>query len=152
MVGLLRSLQHERLQPSALAIREQIEILGDQAEYYVLLTPYGGLVDVDGWYSPEFSHALTSVIHIETSALDEEAILFDSRETLISCRKPEEKEGLEPVVDTSIALGVFDDVRDTDRPQVRVEIGEYFVVWSGDAPRVFRFGVGSAASGGADSS
>lgn len=100
-------------------------------------------MDLDGWYSTEFSQARDRVAHIETSVLAEEVILFDSRTTLVSCRRPEEKEGLTSVGNTSIALGVFEDVHDGDEPQVRVETGEYFVVWPGGAPRVYRFGVES---------
>ncbi|MCV7175443.1 hypothetical protein [Mycolicibacterium sphagni] len=141
IIELLRSLQDVRLEPSVGAIHEQIDALGDQAQYYVLLTPYGGLVDLDSWYTNEFSEALTRVIHIETSVLEDEAILFDSRTTLVSYRGPEEKEGLTPVGDTLIALGVFEDVQERDEPQVRIEVGEYFVLWPGGAPRVSRFGV-----------
>ncbi len=151
VVELLRTLQDVRLAPSARAIREQIDALGVEAKHYVLLTPYGGLVEVDSWYSDEFSEALTRVIHIETSALDDEALLFDGRSTLVSCRGPEEKEGLAPVGDTSIALGVFEDVERGDEPQVRVEVGERFVVWPGAAPRVTRFGIDLATHSGANS-
>lgn len=150
IVGVLRSLQNGRLEPSVRAIREQIDALDGEAEHYVLLTPYGGLMDLESWYSAEFSETLTRVIHIETSALDDEAILFDLRTTLISCRRPEEKEGLAPIRDTSIALGVFEDVRGGDEPEVRIEVGEYFVVWAGGAPRVFRFGIDPATLDGAD--
>lgn len=97
-------------------------------------------MDIHEWYSTEFRDALARVIHVETAMLDGEAILFDRRTTLVSSRKPEEKEGLTPVGETSIALGVFEDVHGGDEPQVRVETGEYFVVWPGDAPRMFRFG------------
>lgn len=141
IVGLLRSLQDGLLEPSVQAIREQIDALGDQAEHYVLLTPFGGLMDSDAWYSTEFSKALNRVIHIETSALDEEAILFDRRTTLISCRRPAVKDGLAQIANTSIAFGVFEDAQSEDKPQVRIETGEYFVVWPGEAPRVFHFGV-----------
>jgi hypothetical protein len=54
---------------------------------------------------------------------------------------PEGKEGLSPVDGTSIALGVFEDVQGEDEPQVRIETGEYFVVWPGEDPRVLRFGI-----------
>lgn len=150
IVGLLRSLQDELLEPSAEAIRSQIDALEDNAEHYVLLTPYGGITNLEGWYSTEFSQALTRVTHMETSALDGEAILFDSRTTLISCRRPEGKEGLTPVRKTSIALGVFEDVQDGDEPQVRVETGEYFVVWPGSIPRLYRFGVDTMGHGDID--
>ncbi|WP_152347888.1 hypothetical protein [Brevibacterium sp. CFH 10365] len=146
IVDLLRSLQDELFEPSAQSICKQIDALGAKAEHYVLLTPYGGLMDLDGWYSTEFSQARNRVAHFETSVLAEEAILFDPRTTLVSCRRPEEKEGLTPVGNTSIALGVFEDVQDGDEPQVRVETGEYFVVWPGDVPRVYRFGVESDES------
>lgn len=147
IVGLLRALHGRRIELSMHTIRERIDALGDQAEHYVLLTPYRGLMDVDGWYSTEFATVLSRVTHVETSALDAQAILFDRRTTLNSCRKPEEKEGLAPVGSTSIALGVFADVQESDEPQVRLEVGEYFVVWSGEAPRVIYFGVeGDAAT------
>jgi len=141
IVELLRSLRGRSLDPSARAIGEQIDALGEDAQHYVLLTPYRGLADLAAWYSTEFSEVLARAIHFETSALDGEAILFDGRTTLMSSRRPEEKEGLAPVGDTSIALGVFDDVRGTDEPLVRIETGEYFVVWPGDLPHVIHFGV-----------
>ncbi|SFT84730.1 hypothetical protein SAMN04487904_110129 [Actinopolyspora lacussalsi subsp. righensis] len=150
IVGLLRSLQGEPREPSVNAIREQIDALGDQAEHYILLTPYGGLTDLNAWYSSEFSEALTRVTHIETSALDEGAIFYDSRTTLISCRKSEEKEGLAPVGRTSIAFGVFEEAEDGDEPQIRLEAGEYFVIWPGDFPRVFHFGAASVAEDNID--
>ena len=146
----LRSLQDDVLEPAASAIRQQIEALGSEAEHYVLLTPYGGLEDIHEWYSIEFREALERVTHIETGVLDAEAILFDRRSTLTSCRKPEQKEGLSPVEDTSIALGVFEDVQGGDEPQVRIETGEYFAVWPGDAPRMFRFGAEPVVTEGAD--
>ena len=136
----LRSLQNQMLEPTAGSIRQQIEALGGEAEHYVLVTPYGGMEDIHEWYSVEFREALERLTHLETGVLDTEAILFDRRATLASSRKPEEKEGLSPVEGTSIALGVFEDVQGGDEPQVRIETGEYFVVWPGEAPRVFRFG------------
>ena len=150
IVSELRALQYNALEPTASAIRQAIEALGGEAEHFVLLTPYGGLEDVHDWYSIEFRESLDRVTHIETATLDSEAILFDRRSTLSSCRKPEEKEGLSPVAGTSIALGVFEDVHDGDEPQVRIETGEYFSVWPGDAPRVSRFGAEPTVSEGAD--
>ncbi|WP_157412922.1 hypothetical protein [Aeromicrobium sp. Root236] len=141
IIDELRSLQGGLLDPSAQAIIDRINTLEDEAQHYILLTPYGGLMDIGGWYSAEFRDALARVTHIESAVLDREAILFDRRTTLASSRGPEEKEGLTPVGETSIALGVFEDVLGGDQPQVRVETGEYFVVWPGEAPRVFRFGV-----------
>jgi hypothetical protein len=113
--------------------------LGDDAVHYVLVTPYGGLMDIDEWYSTDFREALSRVTHVETAALDNEAILFDRRGALVSCRRPEEKNGLMPVEGTSIALGVFEDVQGGTEPQVRIETGEFFAVWGTDAPRVRRF-------------
>lgn len=139
IVHELRQFEGESRQPSASAIRKVIEDLGSEAEHYVLLTPYGGLEDLSEWYSIEFRETLKSVTRIETAVLDSEAILFDRRSTLRSCRKPEAKEGLLPVEGTSIALGVFEDVQDSDEPQVRVETGEYFVLWAGRAPHVTHF-------------
>ncbi|WP_223624863.1 hypothetical protein [Microbacterium sp. EST19A] len=136
----LRTLDPLLKAPSSSAIAGTIMTLGDQAKYHVLVTPFGGLIDVQGWHSPEFREALTLVRHIETSMLDGEAILFDSRSTLRSLRKPEEKDGLAPVADTSISLGVFEDDDDSAEPRVRIETGEYFVVWAGDAPSVTLFG------------
>ncbi|MDN5767577.1 MAG: hypothetical protein L0H96_17840 [Humibacillus sp.] len=142
IVDGLRSLQDDVLEPTAGSIRQQIKALGSNAEHFVLVTPYGGMDDIHEWYSAEFSEALASVTHLETGALDGEAILFDRRSALLSCRKPEEKDGLFPVADTSIALGVFEDVEGGDEPQVRIETGEYFVVWPREDPRVLRFGTG----------
>lgn len=137
----LRSLQHQVLEPKASAILQHIEDLGDDAQHFVMVTPYGGLEDIHEWYSNEFMSALDRVTYIETGVLESEAYLFDRRGTLLSCRRPEEKEGLFPVKDTYIALGVFEDVQGKDEPEVRIETGEYFLVWPGDAPRVFRFGM-----------
>ena len=139
IVSALRRLPHDAQAPTASAIARSIEALGNRAEHFVLLTPYGGLNDIHGWYSTEFRRALERVTHIETAVLDNEAFLFDRRSTLSACRKPEEKEGLDAVAGTSIALGVFEDVQDGDVPKVRLETGEYFVVWPGDAPHVIRF-------------
>jgi hypothetical protein len=136
----LRSLDVGVAPPKARAIRQRIADLGDEAADFVLVTPYGGFLDDDDWYSLESREALAKVIHIETSALDGEAILFDRRSALVSCRRPEEKIGLAPVLNTSVAFGVFEDVAGEGEPQVRIETGEYFVIWQADAPRVFRFG------------
>ena len=143
IVSELRSLRDDALQPTAFVIRQEIEGLGSEAEHYVLVTPYGGLDDLEDWYSIELRDALERVTHIETGVLDAEALLFDRRKTLVSCRKPEDKEGLAPVDGTTIALGVFEDVQGGDEPQVRIETGEYFVVWPGEDPRVIRFGTPS---------
>ena len=139
VVDQLRALQKELLDPSARAILNQINTLGRDAGHYVLLTPYGGLPDLEHWYSVAFREALARVTHIETAMLHEEVILFDRRATLFMARKPEAKDGLIPVGETSVALGVFEDVQDADEPLVRIETGEYFVVWTGAEPRVFRF-------------
>ena len=140
IVRELRSLDVGVASPHAGAIRQRIADLGDEAADFVLVTPYGGFLEDDDWYSIEFREALAKVIHIETSALDGEAILFDRRSALVSCRRPEEKVGLDPVLNTSVAFGVFEDVTGEGEPQVRIEAGEYFVIWRADAPRVFRFG------------
>jgi hypothetical protein len=135
----LRSQHSDVIDPTAQAIRQRIDALGHDALHYVLVTPYGGLPDIDEWYSPAFRDALARVTHIEASALDDEAILFDRRDALISCRRPEEKSGLSPVGGTSIAMGVFEDVKGGTEPQVRIETGEFFVIWGSNAPRVYRF-------------
>ena len=140
----LRALQNILRKPTARSMRQEIEALGAEAEHYVLLTPYGGLEDIQEWYSVEFRETLNRVEHIEIGELDTEAILFDRRSTLECCRKPEDKQGLAPVERTTIALGVFEDVQGGDEPQVRVETGEYFVVWPGKDPRVVRFGTETA--------
>ena len=139
IVRVLQSQQDDVQEPTAQVILQQIEALGDYAAQYVLVTPYGGLMDIDEWYSIEFREALSRVTHVETSVLDNEAILFDRRAALISCRHPEEKNGLTPIEGTSIALGVFEDVQGEKEPQVRIETGEYFVVWASEAPRVHWF-------------
>lgn len=146
IVEKLRSQQDNLLDPSTQAIQQEIGTLGGEAEHYVLITPYGGLIDLDNWYSTEFKDTLARVTHIETGALDGEAILFDRRSTLASCRQPEEKDGLTPVEGTSIAVGVFEDVQSQDEPQIRIETGEYFVLWTGDAPRIHRFATPPAAN------
>ena len=92
------------MEPTARLIRQQIDALGSEAEHYVLVTPYGGLEDVRDWYSIEFREALERVTHIETGALDAEGILFDRRNALASCRKPEMKDGLSPVEGTWVPL------------------------------------------------
>ncbi len=135
----LRSLQSDVLEPTVSAIRQVVESLEGESEHYVLVTPYGGL-DVLEWYSAESLDTLARITHVETGVLDGAAALFDRRSTLVTSRTPEEKEGLTPVEGTTIALGVFEDVEGTDDPQVRIETGEFFVVWAGDDPRVFRFG------------
>lgn len=139
IVGTLRSQQPDLLDPTAEKIRQHIDALGDDSTHYVLVTPYGGLMDIEGWYSGEFRQALSRVTHVETAALDNEAFLFDRRVALSSCRRPEEKKGLTPVEGTSVALGVFEDVQTSRDPQVRIETGEFFVVWASDASGVHRF-------------
>jgi hypothetical protein len=57
----------------------------------------------------------------------------------MSCRRPEQKAGLTPIADTSIALGVFEDVHGEKEPQVRIETGEFFVVWGSETLRIHRF-------------
>lgn len=141
ILGGLRSLENQILQPTVGSIKEQIKALKSEAGHYVLVTPYGGMEDLHEWYSADFKAVLERVTHIETGVLEAEAILFDRRTTLASARRPEDKEGLSPVEGSSIALGIFEDVPGGDEPQVRIETGEYFVVWAGEAPRVVRFGV-----------
>lgn len=140
ILGTLRTLQANALPATGVSIRNEIEALGAEAEHYVLVAPYGGLDDIHAWYSEEFRGALGRVTQVESGVLDNEAILFDRRDTVRSNRRPEEKAGLEPVQGTSIALGVFEDVEGGDEPQVRLETGEYLVVWPGQNPRVVRFG------------
>lgn len=143
IVNRLRAMEAEWREPTAAAIRQAIEELGPNAANFVLLTPYGGLAKSDDWYSAASQDAVRLVSHIETSMLDDSAILFDRRTTLKSCRAPETKEGLVPVENTSIAVGVFEDV-DGGEPQVRVETGEYFVTWPGEEPWVIRFSATSS--------
>jgi hypothetical protein len=139
-VDTLRAMEGESLPPTSTAIMKSIESLGSDAVNFVLLTPYEGLDDLGAWYSDDFREILERVTHIETAVLDNEAILFDRRSTLSSSRHPEEKDGLSPVEGTSISLGVFEDVSEAaEGPELRVETGEYFVVWPGEQPRVLRF-------------
>jgi hypothetical protein len=139
ILGELRSRHEVVLAPTARAIRQQIDALEDGAQHYVLVTPYGGLLDIEDWYSPEFRASLSRVAHIETAALDDEAILFDRRRAATSCRLPETKYGLAPVEGTTLALGIFEDVQEKNEPQVRIETGEFFVVWASDGSHVYRF-------------
>jgi hypothetical protein len=136
----LHSNNDAALPPTVAAIRTTLDSLGDEAKDYVLVTPYGGLTDIEAWYSTEFREVLSKVKHVETAALEKEAILFDRRSALMSVRQPEEKAGLRQVEGTTLALGIFDDVVGADEPQVRIETGEFFVVWRRDTARVFRFG------------
>lgn len=146
IVDLLRSGETAVSPPTAQAIRQQIEAVGEDAAHYVLVTPYGGLMDIDEWYSTDFQQSLTRVTHVETAALEEEAILFDRRTALASCRRPEAKEGLAPIEGTSIALGVFEDVQGETEPQVRIETGEFFVVWRSEEGSIFKFASADTAS------
>lgn len=139
IVGILRSLSPSPTLVSETELVNAIRNLGTRSENYVLLTPYGGLLDFDEWRSRELADAIKAVRRIETSALEDEAILFDIRTSIRSVREPETKDGMKPVDGTMIAMGVFDDVVDSDEPEVRVESGEYFVVWQGPRPRVARF-------------
>lgn len=144
LIDNLRELQMKVLEPSSQAISDQVISLGEETEHYVLLTPYGGFPD-SGWYSRAFQDVLARVAHVQTGLLDGEAILFDRRTTLLTARTPETKEGLTPVDETTIALGVFEDVAGVDEPTVRIEAGEYFVVWAGEDPRIFHFSSTTAA-------
>jgi len=143
IVSTLRGLGLGAKVPAASEIQQAIEEVGDEAKHYILLTPYGGFDDFSVWHSPEFRAVLTRVTHLEIAALEDEAFLFDRRNALRSRRHPETGEGLTPVEGTSIALGIFEDVQDADEPQVRIETGEYFVVWPVDEPRVVFFGINS---------
>jgi len=128
------------MEPTLEALRHSIERLDATAWHHVLVTPYGGLFELDGWYSSEFRQVLDRISHFEVADLENEAILFDSR-ILLSCRRPEEKEGLTAVNGTTLAIGVFEDVlsEDAKEPQVRIETGEFFVVWQAAAGDVLRF-------------
>lgn len=144
IVEALQARQEQWMALTAAAIGHQIEVLGAEAEHYVLAVPYGGLVD-DVWYASDFQQIRDRVTLVETGALDEEVLLFDRRAAVISSRAPEEKDGLVQVGDTSIALGVFEDVEGSEEPEVRVEAGEFFVVWSVEEPRIHRFAAPEAA-------
>lgn len=147
IVGLLRSHQHNVRASTGQDIREQIDTLGEHAAHYVLVTPYGGLPDMEVWYSPDFRESLSKVSHYETAALEDEAILFDRRSALISYREPEEKTGLTPIAGASIALGVFEDVHGEKEPQVRIETGEFFVVWGSEVSGIHRFALDTGREG-----
>ncbi|UYN83536.1 MAG: hypothetical protein KIT89_12785 [Microcella sp.] len=139
IVDVLRSVSPFPSAANEAAIIRAIKDLGSAARNFAFLTPYGGLDDLDEWYSRDLAEALESVERIETGALEHEAILFDRNSSLKSVRRPEAKNGLETVGGTTISLGVFDDVVSDGEPQVRLESGEYFVVWPGPKPRVVRF-------------
>lgn len=136
IVSILRRIATKTTAASEANVIKSIEALGNRAKHFVLLTPYGGLLDIDEWRSGALAEALGSVRRVEVSALETEAILFDPRSSIRSVRKPEQKEGLTPVDGTMISLGVIEDVRSEKEPQVRVEAGEHFVVWAGPRPNV----------------
>lgn len=137
IVDELRRLSPDPTDLSGEAVEQAIRSLDDEAEHYVLLTSFGGTVG--DWYSAGFREVRDRVVHLETSALVEEMILFNRRTSLLGWRRPEDKSGLVNVEGTSIAIGVFDDVQGHDEPQVRIETGEYFVVWPSGEPHVRRF-------------
>ncbi|WP_020076837.1 hypothetical protein [Cryocola sp. 340MFSha3.1] len=138
LVTALAAAEGTRLDPSASSLPAVVEILRAEAEHFVLLTAHDGLGEAVRGYPAAFTEELDRVRLIETGAIEEGAILFDRRTTLRCHRGPEQRDGLSPVEGTSLALGVHDDVRDLDGSQVRVELGERFSVWPGEAPRVFR--------------
>lgn len=139
ILAKLRSEARYTHEPTAHAIHRQLDALGDEAPHFVLVTPYGGFDDLEEWYSSEFQGALSSVKQVESASLENEAFLLDRRDSLLSCREPEEKVGLKAVEGTSIAFGVFEDVQGGAEPQVRIETGEHFVVWATESPSVHRF-------------
>lgn len=139
IIDALRSGQASILKPTITAISSEIEELGDAAKHFILLTPYGGVGSIYEWHSSDFTELLNRVTHIETGALHNEAILFERLKSLKSYHQPEEKDDLVPVPGTSIAVGVFEDVQDGDEPQVRLEAGEYFVVWPCENPNIILF-------------
>lgn len=143
VVAQLRALQPIVLGPTAPAIRDAAEALGDAAQRFVLLTPYGGFAGRDHGHAADFAEALDRVTHVETGALDDEAILFDRQSTLRCRSRAEERDGVVRVEGTALALGVFDDVRDVDGSTVRVELRERFQVWPGETPRIFRLACGA---------
>lgn len=136
VVTELRALQPEVLGPAAPGLRQAAAALRDAARELVLLTPYGGLVELRRQYPADLRDELDRVRRIETGALDGEAILFDPRTTLLASRAPAEGEGRRAVAGTAIALGVFED----DGSRTRVEAAESFRIRPGEGPFVFRFG------------
>lgn len=138
IVGELRALQGVAREPTVEAVREEVELLGSLAEYFVLATPFDGIGDPYEWYLGSFVEVLTRVTHVRTASLNGEAFLFDSRTTLAAVRRPGDKDDLAPVPGSPIALGMFE-VEGQDEPQARIEASEYFVVWHGNAPHVVRF-------------
>jgi len=139
VTGVLRGLHQTSFPPTTDAIGRAISDLGESAKHHVLVLPYGGLGDHRGWYESSFKKLLARVSVVETAVLENEAFLFDARSTLVSRREPEAKAELEPIDGATIALGVFEDVDREREPHVRIETGEYFVVWPGSAPSVLRF-------------
>ncbi len=124
--------------PTIEAIEGVVRSLGEQAQNYIFAIPFGGL---DGdWYAEDFQESLRELTCIETPVLEEEAILFDSRSSVVSTRAAEPKDGLSRVPDTTVAVGVFEFVGENDEPQVRVEVGEVLALSPGSAPHVHRFG------------
>ena len=137
VIAELLSLQGEVLDPTASAISHVIEALREGARHFILLVPYGGYDGLTQGYPDDLAEALSRVTCIETGALDAEAVLFDRRTTLRSFHGPESGEGISAVEGTAIALGFFEEV---DESVLRVDAGECFLIWPGEAPRVFRFG------------
>lgn len=147
----LRALSPDPIQLTVAEIRDAIAMLDEhEAKHHVLFKPYGGVDDLQEWYDADMRKILDRITVIETAVLDQEAFLFDPRTTLLSRREPEEKAGLDTVEGTTISLGVFDDAKSEGEPQVRIETGEYFVVWAGEDPRVIRFGNGTESPLGSD--
>ncbi|MEN0084237.1 MAG: hypothetical protein AAGC66_05680 [Leifsonia sp.] len=141
LVGGLRALGHNRLDPAVQSAREVAALLRSEGEHFILVAPFGGPGEAGRGLPAELTEELGRLTLAETGALDDEVIVFDRRTTLRLHREPERREGLTPVEGTRLALGVFDDVRDRVGSQVRVQVAESLVVAPGRAPRVFRLGI-----------
>lgn len=119
------------------SVSNHIDMLGNEASYFVLLTPYS-ISRVMLW---EHSKFLERVSHFRLRCLTKSAILFDSRDTLFLYRSPEKRKGFTPVGVTDVALRVYEDVDWEFEPQIRIEVSEYFVLEAGNDPSIHFFDI-----------
>lgn len=133
----LRSLEGTHHDYSVGSISFQIEELGDEAQYYVLLTSH----HLWQFEMPGNQKKLKDISHFQLPSMEEDVILFDSRNTLSLYRAPEKKDGLTPIGTSDIALGVFEDVPSDSEPRIRIEAGEYFVLEAGNDPSIHFFDI-----------
>lgn len=125
LLGVLDSLSEPKRETS---LEEFGALLADVAEDddFLVLRSFN-VVDFGFW--ADLAKVVASA-EIELVAVDLgpdrdfDVLLVSKTRSIEVLRTPEEKEGMEPIGDTGVSCGVFDDVPAEGDPKVRVEVGE----------------------------